>query len=372
MAFRPLTVRRLRAEHWPRIRANGPEVGIVDLFCGCGGLTLGAWVALARNGRRPFVELALDNGAAAREVYERNFDPDRFLDAPAESIFASTVGERLSALEAELAASATPQILLAGPPCQGHSDLNNHTRRADARNRLYQVVSRAAEILSPELVIVENVPAVVHDTAQSTFKTADDLRSLGYEVAEATIDFSCLGVAQRRRRHLLVAVRGRPGAKRIMDHVEAIDARRRSARWALEEVLSSETEFDRPGGSVEANRDRIAWLFETDTFDLPNSRRPPCHQTDHSYNSMYGRIRPEEPAQTITTGFGSMGQGRFIHPWEPRLITPHEAARLQAFPDYFDFSAARTRSALQTLIGNAVPHVLSEAVVDAWQSLSSR
>ena len=74
---------------------------------------------------------------------------------------------------------------------------------------------------------------------------------------------------------------------------------------------------------------------------------------------MYGRIKPDEPAQTITTGFGSMGQGRFVHPTRERLITPHEAARIQGFPDFFSFARrdgeAITRTALQRVIGNAVP-----------------
>jgi len=61
---------------------------------------------------------------------------------------------------------------------------------------------------------------------------------------------------------------------------------------------------------------------------------------------MYGRMRGADPSQTITGGFGSPGQGRFIHPTRPRTITPHEAARLQFFPDWFDFSAAPTRGTL--------------------------
>jgi len=66
-----------------------------------------------------------------------------------------------------------------------------------------------------------------------------------------------------------------------------------------------------------------------------------------------------EPAQTITSGYGCPGQGRFIHPAQPRTLTPHEAARIQYFPDFFDFSKAKNRSALAFMIGNAVPMKLS-------------
>jgi DNA (cytosine-5)-methyltransferase 1 len=77
---------------------------------------------------------------------------------------------------------------------------------------------------------------------------------------------------------------------------------------------------------------------------------------------MYGRLLWDEPAQTITTGFGSMGQGRFVHPGRPRTLTPHEAARLQTFPDFFTFRKARTRHALARMIGNAVPPLLTVAL----------
>jgi DNA (cytosine-5)-methyltransferase 1 len=70
---------------------------------------------------------------------------------------------------------------------------------------------------------------------------------------------------------------------------------------------------------------------------------------------MYGRLRWNMPAQTITTGFGSMGQGRYIHPSQQRTLTPHEAARLQTFPDFFDFDAVKSRGSWARMIGNAVP-----------------
>jgi DNA (cytosine-5)-methyltransferase 1 len=109
----------------------------------------------------------------------------------------------------------------------------------------------------------------------------------------------------------------------------------------------------------------MAWLIEHDEHDLPNALRPPCHQSEHSYRSMYGRLRWDQPAQTVTTGFGSMGQGRFVHPATARTITAHEAARLQTIPDFFDFSLARTRGSLARLIGNAVPPGLPAAILEA-------
>ena len=107
----------------------------------------------------------------------------------------------------------------------------------------------------------------------------------------------------------------------------------------------------------------MKWLLENDAYDLPNRLRPPCHQGDHSYVSMYGRLKWGEPAQTITSGFGSLGQGRFMHPSIPRTLTPHEAARLQGFPDYFTFDSAVNRTQLAIIIGNAVPPLLAHTLI---------
>ena len=107
---------------------------------------------------------------------------------------------------------------------------------------------------------------------------------------------------------------------------------------------------------------RIAYLFEHDLYDLPNSQRPFCHRAkDHSYVSVYGRMRWNLATQTITTGFGSTGQGRFVHPLRRRTLTPHEACRVQFIPDFFSFPETRRRH-LQEMIGNAVPPKLAYVI----------
>jgi DNA (cytosine-5)-methyltransferase 1 len=134
----------------------------------------------------------------------------------------------------------------------------------------------------------------------------------------------------------------------------------RTVRWAigdLEDVESGGV-LDTPSVPTPTNAARIKWLFDNDAYDLDNTQRPPCHQSAHSYVSMYGRLAWDEPAQTVTTGFGSMGQGRYVHPSRQRTITAHEAARLQMLPDFFDFGPARCRSAIARMIGNAVPPIL--------------
>lgn len=117
--------------------------------------------------------------------------------------------------------------------------------------------------------------------------------------------------------------------------------------------------MDLPSSMSADNRARAEYLVRTGSYELPDSERPPCHRDGgHSYKSVYGRLHWERPAQTITTGFGSMGQGRYLHPSKIRTLTPHEAARIQTFPDWFTFGDEPKRTQLATMIGNAVPPLL--------------
>ena len=169
---------------------------------------------------------------------------------------------------------------------------------------------------------------------------------------------------QRRKRFVLLATRlhGIEPERVLAELPEQMAAHpNRTVRWAIGDLSSSRLDgvFDSASTPSAENAKRIDFLFDEGLFDLPNDLRPPCHRLgNHSYVSMYGRLRWTLPAQTITTGFGSMGQGRYVHPERRRTLTPHEAARLQTFPDWFDFAASKGRGALATVIGNAVPPFL--------------
>ena len=222
-------------------------------------------------------------------------------------------------------------------------------------------MARFAEIVGPNHIIIENVPGALHDRNQIVDSTIDSLRNLEYEVEEGVIDVSLLGVPQKRRRFVIVASRVSPNLQQITSHMRTTV---RTVRWAINDLrrIRGGTTFDTPSNSSHTNRRRIDHLFKHRIYDLPNTERPDCHRLrEHTYNSIYGRLRWNRPAQTITTGFGSMGQGRYVHPSCKRLLTPHEVARLQFFPDFFDFGGLK-RSSLSQLIGNAVPAKLTYAI----------
>ncbi|MDO3702706.1 DNA cytosine methyltransferase [Micromonospora sp. C28SCA-DRY-2] len=358
----------LRTVERPAFEEGDGPLRIVDLFSGCGGLTLGVAQAAASHGLALDVRLAVDFDEAAVGVYRANFPKAHTQLAAVETLVDAPLGSDLSTAEEALAIAVGNPVhaLVAGPPCQGHSDLNNHTRRSDPKNELYLRVARAAEVLRPRAVMIENVPAVKHDRANVVSATISQLEQLGYQVHDSVVGLDRLGVAQRRRRHVLVAVTSdmTPPAV-LLGGLGQVDAR--DLRWAIGDLadIAEPQGWDRPSRVSADNLARMRWLLDHDAFDLPNDLRPRCHQGNHSYKSMYGRLRWDQPAQTVTSGFGSIGQGRYMHPDQPRALTPHEAARIQGFPDYFRFEQVASRGALATMIGNAVPPALGLAIFDA-------
>jgi DNA (cytosine-5)-methyltransferase 1 len=350
----------LRASKPPSRPASRGTVRLVDLFSGCGALSLGiseACRALALDLEHVF---AADSNGRALSVYQKNFPTLLTSHAPIESMV-QAFDAPTSRGEKELQSTLGDiDVLAGGPPCQGHSDLNNHTRRSDSRNSLFDTVIRFVQLLRPPHVIIENVPGVRHDRGGVTQRSRRDLEALGYSVSEALLTASHFGVAQRRRRYFMIASRQSGFVFAGLTRVE----KERSLRWACGDLadVSSDLVIDSSAVSSRANRDRIDYLFQHDIYDLPDSVRPPCHSLKkHSYRAVYGRLRWDEAAPTITSGFNSPGQGRFVHPQMARTLTPREAARVQFLPDFFDWGDSN-RESLTQMIGNAVPPKLAYAV----------
>jgi DNA (cytosine-5)-methyltransferase 1 len=346
---------------------------IADFFSGCGGMSLGAWEGARREGIRADIAFAVDFSPSAVSVFRSNF-PDAAKNIVLENV-AKLLSRALARKRFTLAENSLRKrvgrvdLLLAGPPCQGHSNLNNKTRRDDHRNDLYLLALRAIYVLKPQVALIENVPTVIHSKNGVIDRGTLFLKSLGYDVWHGAINCADHGVAQGRKRHFLI------GAKIPLSvgFEEKIVKKFRPANLIdvihdLRGLSAKEKDLFNSSAVLSArNLERVDFLFERDLYDLPDSERPDCHRLKaHSYRSVYGRMKWDVPAQTITTGFGSMGQGRFVHPSERRLITPHEAARIQGFPDFYSFDSLHQRNHLAEAIGNAVPPLV---VADLLQSL---
>src|SRR5205823_3983479 len=146
-------------------------------------MTLGVTEAVRALGQKPFPVIALDINEDALGVYKLNFPTATTESKDIRELFRGSIPGRLTTVERALKARLQRiDVAVAGPPCQGHSDLNNYTRRHDPKNGLYYRVARFAKVVRPTNLIIENVPAVLHDKGRVVFRTRRALEKLGYHV----------------------------------------------------------------------------------------------------------------------------------------------------------------------------------------------
>jgi DNA (cytosine-5)-methyltransferase 1 len=348
---------------------------IVDLFCGAGGFSAGMRSAAEAAGVDAQFLACVDLDPASIDVFESNFRPrlkfKRNVDALLDYALRYEGSGARFAYQPEILDAALSEwvgrvdIVVGGPPCQGHSNLNNHTRRTDLRNSLYLTVPAIGAALGAKAIVIENVQAVLKDKGNVVAKARSVLEN-DYFVQEAVLEAEKLGVAQQRKRHFLVATK-KP-CPPLADLHGVLFTPQINTIDAIGDLVEryAESAFDTSAELSDKNRDRVRYLFDKGEYNLPNAERPDCHQDGHTYPSVYGRLYPDRPAQTITGGFLSPGRGRYVHPTERRGLTPHEGARLQGFPDSFKFVRAGGERLgnkdFSKLIGDAVPPPLGYAI----------
>ena len=340
---------------------------MVDLFCGAGGFALGASLAAKAFDRRAWFERIVDADAAALEVHARSNDVGRKVCAGVSALVDYQVRRRQNRwrfayppeiVDPALVIAPDVDLLIAGPPCQGHSNLNNYTRRRDPRNDLFICTVAVAVALRAKTVLIENVRTVTVSHGDVVGMARELLEAEGYTVTEDIVRADRLGWPQTRERFFMTAIR-QDVARTSLPQIEERDPH--SVIWAIGDLMEFKggvEPFDTAPVPSGENRKRIHWLFDNGLHDLANSERPDCHKAGTTYTAVYGRMHHDRPAPTITTGIGTPGQGRFIHPLKRRLVTPHEAARIQGFPDGYGFleqGVPAKRKDLAKWIGDAVP-----------------
>ena len=337
-------------------------IAAIDLFCGAGGLSLG----LAQAGVNVVAGIDLD--PACRYPYERNLDAAFLLRDVAD-----LSGDDLC----ELWPEGSVRLLAGCAPCQPFS---SHRRGLDTRGddkwSLLSHFSRLIVATRPELVTMENVVRLGSTTVFEAF--VQTLIKLGYEVDYGVLDGPSFGLAQRRRRLVLMAslvgaVRLPKGATRPVgrsvrqvigglppleigqtDPYDPLHSARRLSELNLARIRAS-----KPGGT---------W------HDWPEELLADCHRkpSGASFTAFYGRMTWDEPAPTITTQSFNPGTGRFGHPEQDRTLTLREAAMLQGFPKGYEFLPPGERPSMHAvgrLIGNAVPPPFGRAVGETFTQI---
>jgi DNA (cytosine-5)-methyltransferase 1 len=316
----------------------------IDLYCGAGGLTEG----LKQAGFS--VIGAVDIAPLAIEAFESNH--------PETVVWRRDVrGLAPDELMDQLKISPGDLDLLAGcPPCQGFSSMRTHrqgTHVEDRRNALVAQFARFAEALKPRALMMENVPALREDRRLKLMLAR--LRKQGYELNYDVLDAANYGVPQRRRRFVLIALRGGTVAFAPPDRATA------TVRDALKNLPKAGKSADPLHDHGEQRSEPIRKLIQEipkdggSRHDLGEEKQLPCHRRLSGWYDVYGRMSWEKLAPTITGGCINPSKGRFLHPTENRAITLREAALLQSFPPDYKFPLSRGKYRAADLIGNALP-----------------
>lgn len=327
------------------LKVRRSRLNAIDLFSGCGGLTLG----LKQAGFNVLSAVEID--ATAVETYKANHKGVIMKHADIRKISAKGLRRELKLLRGQL-------DLLAGcPPCQGFSTLrtrNGANKNRDTRNDLVHEMLRFARAFRPKAIMMENVPRLKQ---HKPFKdVCKGLRTLGYRLTYEVKDAARYGVPQRRRRLILLAGRG-------FDIEFAKETRRfRTVRGAIGRMTEPGTSRDALHNIPEKKRAKRIFKLIRDIpkdggsrGDLPKSRQLACHKQSDGFNDIYGRMAWDKVAPTITSGCSNPSKGRFLHPEKDRAITMREAALLQGFPRHYSFNLSCGKEAIALMIGNALP-----------------
>jgi DNA (cytosine-5)-methyltransferase 1 len=314
----------------------------IDLFSGCGGLTLG----LTQAGFR--VVGAIEKDSLAAETYKANHKRVVVWENDISKIPAAEVMRRLKIKRGQL-------DLLAGcPPCQGFSTMTTLNGRIgqDKQNDLVFEFLRFVRAMRPKAVMLENVPKLAKNRRFK--KLREELQKLGYEINYAVLNAANYGVPQRRRRLILVAGHG----KKIP--FGSIENHKQTVRKAFAK-LGVRAKKDELHNLPEGRSDKVKRLIREiphdggSRLDLGTRRQLKCHKKCNGFKDVYGRMAWDDVSPTITGGCFNPSKGRFLHPIKNRAITLREAALLQTFPaDYF-FSVERGKCPAAQMIGNALP-----------------
>lgn len=398
----------------------------IDAFAGCGGLSLG----LIRAGWREL--FAIEKDAFAFETFEHNILMGRYEHQirwpswmPREpTCIAQLLNEHSDEL---IKLRGTVTMLAGGPPCQGFSSAGRR-RSADPRNQLVEAYLRLVTLIRPEIVLLENVkwiavPFRSESTEHGLIDYASRLKdalSADYDTFDTVLDTADYGVPQSRRRYVLIAIRraNTVGVDTVGTKIESarrhylrrhglvvpvsavsalsdLEVNRNGTEPSVETSGFSQTSYSGPRSTYQA-------LMRDGFTGAPPDLRLANHRADIRQRfadiiaecikdgrlntslgpEMRGRfglrklalrvLDPHRPAPTVTSMPDDL-----LHYAEPRTLTVRENARLQSFPDWFEFRGKYTTGGDRrrhevprfTQVANAVPPVLAEILGDALMVL---
>ncbi|MFL6238994.1 MAG: DNA cytosine methyltransferase [Actinomycetes bacterium] len=382
-----------------------PALRTIDLFCGAGGLSEG----FLQSGFN--VGVGLDSDQEAIATLQHNHAGTATICGDVREVS----GRDLLAT----AGFAEADVLIGGPSCQGFSTQGRRGRWAsekDPRNLLYKEFARLAGELRPEWLVMENVTGLLwYERGAFAKKIFAEFERRGYRLEHRILLAADFGVPQLRRRLIIIGTRTKQPIrwpeqthfggvrrdtvhlwkerhKRLFPHLSphltlwdaisdlpAIPAGggrpiskytkkprtdyQRAMRGEQEELLNHEAP-----PLPDVHYELIKHVAEGETWrEIPVDKLPArfakIRRTDGT--NLFARPERNRPSYTIITQFGNVTTGAYTHPLQDRAFSAREGARIQSFPDGFNFLGPLTSQYRQ--IGNAVPPLLARCIAESVQ-----
>jgi len=337
------------------IEVRTVEIDVLDLFCGCGGASLGFQMARTTSARYRIIG-GIDIDRHALATYARN------LSAPALNIDLTRVAEKdfPSIMERTARVLTNPLFLIGCAPCQAFS---SHTKgRHDPRERrnLLPKLAEIASFLSPESIFIENVPELLADRNWQFFlKARTTLEKSGYIVRARIFNLAEFGLPQERFRAVIMAFK----APFQLPEGFLSPPEFRTVRQTISHLPPLRTGSHSPSDPMHITSKHRQSTIEIlkqvpkDGGNRPEGVGPKCLDNARGrfggYTDVYGRLAWDRPALTITARCRTPSCGRFAHPEQNRGLSIREAALLQGFPKAFVCEGPFDDKFKQ--IGNAVP-----------------
>jgi DNA (cytosine-5)-methyltransferase 1 len=365
---------------------NNKNFSAIDLFCGCGGISLG----LERAG---FSVLAgVDIEKKYLKTFEYNFPKSKAVCADLREVNPVQLLASIGLKHGEL------DLLAGGPPCQGFSKNVPRSKRSanSENNQLIYTYLEFCEAIYPKWVMIENVAEMRNGfDAKYTEEIEKKLSKLGYSVVHGVHNAADYGIPQKRRRAFFLARRDgkRPlppqpsysecsagldfGIKNYVTVWDAISdlpsLQQGEGSDPCKYPKKPDNEYQKCLRSADGvvynhiarklqptQNDRIQSLKPGEGIkDLPEALKP-----KGGYSGAYGILTKNMVCPTITRWVFHPGSGRWGHPVDKRLITIREAARLHSYTDNFRFVGTYIEQAGQ--IGNSVPPLLAAQIAGTF------
>ena len=349
---------------------------VIDLFAGCGGLSLG----FIKDGY--VVKKAVEYDPIIANTYRQNHPEVELIVDDIKNIDHSGIFS-----------TGDADVIIGGPPCQGFSMAGARIRHGfidDPRNYLFKHYFNVVKTVRPKVFVMENVKGMltmqgggIFEEIKKTFSDSTMLDGKPYRLFHRVVRAIDFGIPQKRERLIIIGTvfdnidfdeiweetikqisNEQPDFFKTVTVRDAIGNLGNTTEDGIISNVSPETEYERYLSSTSTT---ITNHTKTNHSNLAVDR---MHRVDNGENftvleekinsvhsGAYGRLCWDEQAPTITTRFDTPAGGRFIHPVEDRTLSPREAARIQSFPDDFVFYGNKTSICKQ--IGNAVPPKIS-------------